>query len=850
MTASANWTIPPAPYADVRALAQELSLSETLAQVLVRRGYADPDAARAFLEPDTRVHNPYRLLGMDAARARLDRALRHDEVIAVHGDYDADGITATFTLVRLLSDLGADVRWRLPNRFTDGYGVSLAAVEELAAAGVKLLITVDCGITARAEVARARELGMDVIVTDHHEMEGALPDCTVLSPKLGSYPCPHLAGVGVAFKLAHALLEEPQADLVEVPLALRALSDVVALGTIADLVPLTGENRTLVRLGLGRLRSAPRAGLAALMEVADVTPANATAGSVGYRLAPRLNAAGRLEDASVALELLNCEDRTSALPIALRLNELNRERQAIEAAMVAEASALIAEPPPAAIVLSSPTWHEGVVGIVASRVAERFNRPTILLSEGDDEAKGSGRSVAGFDILAALESTSTHLLAFGGHRAACGLRLRRRDLDAFQREFVAHVARTRGSDVPREHLVDAIVGGHELTLSLADELERLAPHGFGNHSVSLLVRDVEIAAPRRTRNGRHLQYRVCSDGASCQAIHFNPSTPETITTSDRFDVLVSLAKNEYGGSVSAQVEVKEIVPSRETSLDTAAESRPSGVADVDSALWSSLLERLPAWPDELRDARPEAFETRLIDRRGRPLQPIVNALVGGGERVVALVAGPSARRPLSGRLPSAVEILATGQRALARTPVAGSPLQHGEEVVVLGFDALAAASTPAVRAALANANHLVFADPPLSRAVRDGFVLAAPQAWIHFAWGREELDFAEKMSQADYDVRAVARRVWAALTAGSGSFDEDLGRQLLATQPGSPPVLAVAAALRVLREAALLHVGDDGRYELARPAEKVDITQTPTYTRWHTLFQTNDYLPTCLTATR
>ena len=313
-----------------------------------------------------------------------------------------------------------------PTASSEGYGVSAAAVEELAEAGVRLLVTVDCGISARDEVRLAQKLGMDVIVTDHHEIEGDLPECIVVTPKLPGYPCPHLAGVGVAFKLAHAMLEQPETELVEVPLALRALADVVAIGTIADVVPLVGENSVLAAIGLGRLRSAPRPGLAALMEVAGVTPGSVNAGTVGFRIGPRLNAAGRLEDASLALELLGCGDRETALPLALRLNELNQERQAIEAAIFTQALQMVPDPPPPALVLSSPGWHEGVVGIVASRVAERFNRPAILLSESGEEAKGSGRSIGAFDLLAAvgagsgpsarLRRSSRRLRAASAHR--------------------------------------------------------------------------------------------------------------------------------------------------------------------------------------------------------------------------------------------------------------------------------------------------------------------------------------------------------------------------------------------------------------------------------------------------
>ena len=332
-----SWRIPPVDFSAARRLADELGVGETLAQILVRRGFAEPADAQAFLRPDHLVHGPYLLPGVAEARRRIDQALKRGEPIAVHGDYDADGITATFLLVRVLEELGADVRWRLPNRFTEGYGVAMATVEELAAEGAKLLVTVDCGIGARDEVERAHALGMDVIVTDHHEIEGPLPDCIVVTPKLPGAPCPQLAGVGVAFKLAHALLQDEGDARVEVPLALRPYADVVALGTIADLAPLIDENRTLVSMGLGRLRSAPRPGLAALMEVAGVTPGGVTAGVVGFRLAPRLNAAGRLEDAAISLELLGCDEREAALPLALRLNELNHERQEIERGILAAA---------------------------------------------------------------------------------------------------------------------------------------------------------------------------------------------------------------------------------------------------------------------------------------------------------------------------------------------------------------------------------------------------------------------------------------------------------------------------------------------------------------------------------
>ncbi|MCX6372161.1 MAG: single-stranded-DNA-specific exonuclease RecJ, partial [Actinobacteria bacterium] len=836
------------------------------AQVLVRRGFGDASAAQAFLHPDYRVHNPYLMAGMADARLRLDKALKHGEPIAVHGDYDADGITATFLMVSILEQLGADVRWHLPNRFSEGYGVSGAAVEELAAGGVKLLVTVDCGINARAEVARAGELGMDVIVTDHHEMEGAPPDCVVVTPKLPGYPCPQLAGVAVAFKLAHALLEEPTEARVEVPLALRPLSDVVAIGTIADVVPLVDENRALVSIGLGRLRSSPRPGLAALMEVAGVKAERVDAGAVGFRLAPRLNAAGRLEDASLALELLGCADRGAALPLALRLDELNQERQAIEAGILAAAAEMVPDPLPAALVLSSPAWHEGVVGIVATRIVERFNRPAILLREGDDEAKGSGRSIPGFDLLGAVERSAEHLLAFGGHRAACGLRLRREHIPAFRAAFVAQAAaKLSAADLVRTLPVDAVVGGHDLTLGLADELELLAPHGFGNRKVTLLLHGAEVVGPRLTRDHRHAQYRVRCDGATCQAIHFNFDKLKELTEPGRFDVPLALSKNEYDGAVSAQAEVRGLhrlaVPDRDlcaTACDLSCPDRLTG-----GALWAELLEGPPwsrgegprvegsrvegprgAGPDGEPAALAEARrDGRLVDRRRRAAVSALAALSAGGERVLVLVADVARRRPL---LSQDVLSPQLARRALYLQAACVGRLGEalaGPDLVMTGYDVVAA--RPQLAAAF---SHVVLLDPPFTRRLLAAVVAAAPQAWVHALWGSGEAGFATQVAAAELDLDATMRRVWRSLSAAAGRFDEALEQELLRGDPFLRAPGAAAAALRALRDAGLLRIDGSGGYHLERPQSKVDVTHTDTYRAWHTLFQTSDFLRTCLTA--
>jgi len=879
-----SWRIAPVDYGAARRLAGELGVSDTFAQVLVRRGFAQPEEAYAFLHPDDLVSDPYLVPGVSEARRRIDRALKRGEPIAVHGDYDTDGITATFLLVSVLEELGADVRWRLPNRFTEGYGVAMSTVEELAAEGVKLLVTVDCGVSAGDEVERAHELGMDVVVTDHHEIEGPLPSCVVVSPKLPGAPFPHLAGVGVAFKLAHALLQDEGAARVEVPLALRPFTDLVALGTIADLVPLVDENRTLVRMGLGRLRSASRPGLAALMEVADVRPGALTAGGVGFRLAPRLNAAGRLEDATIALELLACADREAALPLALRLDGLNRERQEIERGIFAAAVAQVSEPLPPALVLSSPDWHEGVVGIVASRVAERFHRPTILLCEDGELAKGSGRSIAAYDLLAGVHAASSHLIAYGGHRAACGLRLARRAIPAFREAFTAHAAATlSASDLERTRVADALVCGDELNLQLADELELLAPHGTGNPRVTLVLHGAEVVAPRLTRDRRHLQYRVRRDGASCGAVHFNFDGLGEVSAPGRYDVVLALGKNAYNASVTAQVEVKalhrlaagddDLCP---TPCDTTCAARLRG-----DELWRSLLDgaQLEVWRPraEAADAVDRARrEGRLLDERGRPAVSTVAALAATGERVLVLVADVARRRPLLTRdaLPPALARRALYvQTACAQRlrlavgaggerdgcPVAGvgtigeagvgpgAVVSTGRgadgppDVVMAGVDL--AAAHPGLVGAF---RHIVFVDPPFGAALHDDVVAAAaPDAYIHALWGPADVHFTEQVLDAGYDLDATLRRVWRALAAGGGRFDDRLEQELLVQGPFLAPVATVAAALRVLSAAGLLRT-DGAAYELKRPLHKADMTTIEAYRAWRRRFHTRAYLASCL----
>src|SRR6201981_2980973 len=413
------WTLAECP-PDARAeLVRALGISELTASVLVRRGYSEPAEAARFLDGEQPPHDPFLLGDMEAACVQIRAAVEQGRRICVHGDYDVDGIAATTLAVLLLRELGADVVWHLPSRFDEGYGVRSETQAGLADKGCGLVLTVDCGITAAAEVAEARERGLDVVVTDHHRPGEALPDCPIVATRPSGYPFPELCGTGVVHKLGQALFGTDS----EVP---RRHLDLVALATIADVVPLVDENRSLAIAGLRALARTAKPGLRALMERAGVDPATVDAGAVGFRLAPRLNAAGRLGHPREALELLLTEDEAEARRLAASLEELNRERQAVEGRILREAVAQVEswsaeQRARSAYAVAGADWHEGVIGIVASRLVERYHRPAVLIAGTDGDWKGSGRSNAPLYTPAPLGACAELLGRWGGHRAAAGL---------------------------------------------------------------------------------------------------------------------------------------------------------------------------------------------------------------------------------------------------------------------------------------------------------------------------------------------------------------------------------------------------------------------------------------------
>jgi single-stranded-DNA-specific exonuclease len=556
-----TWTLRPCPHGVQVRLAEALGISELTAGVLVRRGYTDPEVARAFVAGEWLSHDPFLLGDMAVAVSKIREAVADGKRICVHGDYDVDGISATALAVLLLRELGADVAWHLPSRFDEGYGVSASTLERLADEGCGLVLTVDCGITAVREVAEAQARGLEVIVTDHHRPGDELPDCPIVATRPSEYPFPELCGTGVVFKLGQALFG-PDSDVPK-----RHL-DLVALATIADVVPLLDENRALAIAGLRVLARTQKPGLQALMRAAGVDPATVDAGACGFRLGPRINAAGRLGHPRAALELLLTDDKDEAKRLAESLEELNRDRQAVEQRIFREAAAVVESWPEEkrarrAYVVAGADWHEGVIGIVASRLVERFHRPVVLIAGVEDgDWKGSGRSIPSFDLHGGLAACSHLLGRWGGHRAAAGLSITPENLEEFGAAFAAHAEGLLVDEdlAPHTH-VDAVVPrGTRLTLDLCTELAQLAPFGLGNPEITLLAPGCELGELATVGEGKHLRFRVRRDGSDAgSAIQFGAGGwLESYRGGGRYDVAFRLAENRWNGTVSPQLVVRRV----------------------------------------------------------------------------------------------------------------------------------------------------------------------------------------------------------------------------------------------------------------------------------------------------
>ena len=745
-------------------LERELGLSHVLAQVLVRRGIRAPAAAQAFLDPRD-AYDPGEFAGIDRAVALIDRHIQRGSRIVVHGDYDVDGVCATAIMVRALRSRGADAGWYLPDRLTDGYGLARETVHRLAARDTGLIVTVDCAITAVEEIAAARAAGLDVVVSDHHapRVDGVLPDCEIVHPAVCGYPCAELCGTGVAYKLAQALGAPTAEEDIEL----------VALATVADLMPLVGENRRLVRAGLLALSRTSRPGLRALMTAANVDPSALDTGALGYRLAPRINASGRLRRADAGLELLLTEDEGRAAQIASELERVNAERRAVEQRIVWEAEAQVAEQGDRhTYVLAGEDWHPGVVGIVASRVVERHHRPAVVIGLDGDEGSGSARSIPGFDLLGGLHACVEHLGRYGGHRAAAGLAIRRDALEDFREAFERHAVGVLSPEllVPVER-VDAIAAGCELGLALAEELERLEPCGIGNPRPRLLVPGARLRDLRPMGEGRHLRFSVGSGGISARAVAFGCGPRLAVEAEEPADATFRLERNFWKGAVEPRLVLGHARPCAPAMIEVLGEPED---------YLAAVLEALEQEGSESARVTPKT--RRIVDRRGHsPLAVLADAMAAGGVWPEGPVAASGA----------VLVVCADAPRRLA-----GLESRTGG-FALISYHALS--RDPAVAGGFP---HLVALDPPST--VAAGALLDAGSGYTHLAWGEPELRFAQQMHELEYGLRASLVALYRSLRLRERATGEELEHLLRGDGPHSRPARLAARLIKVLAELELV----------------------------------------------
>jgi single-stranded-DNA-specific exonuclease len=807
-----------APYdlAAAVALQRELGVSHALAQILVRRGYDEPAAVRAFLNPQER-HEPGLIDGMAAAVDTIERHVHGGGRIIVHGDYDVDGVCATAVLVRALRALGADAGWYLPSRSEDGYGLGAATVARLSESGTALLITVDCGITAVEQVAQARAAGLDVVVTDHHSprADGELPDCPIVHPGVGGYPTPDLCGTAVAHKLAEAL----GAPTVEEDLEL------VALATVADLMPLRGENRRLVREGLVQMAGTQRLGLRSLMRVSRTDPSALDASCLAFRLAPRINAAGRMRRADAGLELLLTDDPERAEAIARELDAVNADRRTVEQRITWEADALATEMGErSAYVLAAAGWHPGVIGIVASRIIERHHRPTIMLAldptDPSAPAHGSGRSIPGFDLLAALEATGEHLVTYGGHRAAAGLSIVPEQIPAFRDAFERHAEELLTPDLlaPVER-VDAVVSGADLSLDLAEELLGLAPFGNGNPEVRLYVAAATFDGVRKMgESGQHVRFNVNSGGVRASAVAFGCDGRVEGADGGPVDASFKLERNLWKGVVEPRLVLQRASPCLPADILVLGEPEDyltSVLMEFDRELDFELdqdAHDADAGPDpegafgfageseaELLAEIRAAAERTVLDRRGQsPLATIVDAQAASGPESPVLV--------ICANTPRRLAALASRRGGFA----------------LISHDSLA--DEPEL---MTEFGHVVILDPPASQ-TQEAITQLGP-GYTHLAWGEAELRFAQQMHELEYSLRGSLVTLYRALKDRARVAGEELEHLLRGDGSHARSARLSGRLLRVFTELGLVSLDPDLLALALADAQPTELERSASY---------------------
>ncbi len=572
-----RWVFRPNPNGMAEALTREHSLPPVVARILAARldeliaPHGDKLSAVAqFLKPTLgQLHDPFLLRDMEKAVRRVSDALRRGEKIVVYGDYDCDGITATALLVRLFQFLGHEVEYFIPHRIAEGYGLNADALRKLARDGAKVVVTVDNGITACEEARIARELGIDLVITDHHRPHGELPEAVaVVNPNRPDcpYPFKHLAGVGVAWKFAHALLKALRLEADKARSFLRSTLDLVTIGTVADMAPILGENRILVRQGLDQIRTNPSNHMRVLLNIWGIEPNEVDVGRIGFRIGPRLNAAGRTEHAHQGVELFTTTRMRRVEEIAEWLDALNEKRKTLESRILAESLRFVdkyvkldEEP---VLVVSGNEWHSGVIGIVASRLSEQFYRPVIVISQDGQPARGSGRSPGAFNLHAALCATSDYLVEFGGHTNAAGLSIMAEQINRFRTAIneYAHTQLTHVDLLP--HLtIDCTISPQELSMGLVEDLEQLQPHGEANPEPVLAMRPLFLAGNPIVRGNGHLAMEFQGQWGKVRGIGFGLAVLEPVLKKNRYrpvEVAFTPFINTYWGSATVELRIKDI----------------------------------------------------------------------------------------------------------------------------------------------------------------------------------------------------------------------------------------------------------------------------------------------------
>ncbi len=773
-------------------------------------------------------------------------AVRGGRKVTIYGDYDCDGVCATSILVGVIRELGGDCDWFIPDRISDGYGLNAEAIRGLAERGTSLVITVDCGVTAVEEVALARELGMEIVVTDHHQPGPVLPDCPILHPVISRYPFPSLCGAAVAAKLASALRRGAGGQLASDDEAIsdrdEADLDLVALATVADVMPLEGENRHLVREGTRVARLARRVGLAALMADARVEPSRLTAEDFGFRLGPRINAAGRMYRADAGVELFLVSSRERADEIARELAATNAERRRVEREVESEAKRILKEQGESgpAVVVAAENWHSGVVGIVASKLVKATGRPAVVIAlDGEGGGRGSGRSVPGLDLHAALDDTSSLLEAFGGHAAAAGITIRADRIDEFRTALGRAVEERIGTE-PAELFVefDAVAGGPDLGLDLAEELEKLEPFGNGNPGVKLLIPAARIENLSEMGEGKHCRFSVVSGSSRAKGVTFG-RTSFGLADGERADVIAELNVNHWNGTIEPQLRVTDVLPF--DAADPLAECEPEEWWDrFEVAFESEPAGPASSGPDELIMA---------AEPSGLP-GVSVSELISSGERILVLTADARQRWKALGGGSLARFIPDLPERDPAAAAVcgiwAGSPASQVEAgsaswVVLTDYASLTTPRSPSLK----DFDRIALLDPPFAGEAVAG--LAGAGVPVHLLAGPDEFEFTARVAAHRLDLTGQLRNLFRAFRDGAaidgGTMTGEELRGALATDGESTRAPEDAAALlKVLVETDLARTGGVGaaRSVGVVSSKRTDLSASAVFAHSYSLFKDHE----------